>query len=63
MAGVEQCNAGGYETRTTVGHVAPGTQFSYAIDHSHSNLTVTINGVSTSHSSPILGRRRLLQGL
>jgi Alginate lyase len=55
VAGVEQCTGGGCETRTTVGHVAPGTRFSYVIDYSHNHLTVSVDGVSTSLSSPILG--------
>ncbi len=55
-AGVEQCLAGGCETRTTVGHVNPGTKFSYVIDYSHNQLNVSINGGPPhSLSSPILG--------
>jgi len=56
VAGVEQCTAGGCETRTTVGHVSQGTRFSYVISYSHKKLTVSING-GTPHSlsSPILG--------
>lgn len=55
-AGVEQCLAGGCETRTTVGHVAVGTEFSYVINYSHDKLSVSINGgPPQSLSSPILG--------
>ncbi len=56
VAGVEQCTAGGCETRTTVGHVAPGTQFTYVISYTHNVLTVSIDG-GTPHSlsSPLLG--------
>jgi alginate lyase len=56
QAGVEQCLAGGCINRTTVGHVSPGTKFSYVIDYSHSQLSVSINGgAPRSLSSPILG--------
>jgi hypothetical protein len=56
VAGVEQCTAGGCENRTPVGHVAPGTQFSYVISYTHNVLTVSINGgAPQSLSSPILG--------
>jgi Alginate lyase len=55
-AGVEQCLAGGCETRTTVGHVAVGTEFSYVINYSHNQLSVSIDGGPPhSLSSPILG--------
>jgi hypothetical protein len=56
-AGVEQCLAGGCETRTTVGHVAIGTQFSYVISYSQNKLTVSINGGAPQNmSTPILGK-------
>jgi Alginate lyase len=56
QAGVEQCLAGGCITRTTVGHVPPGTRFSYVIDYSRDVLTVSIDGgPPRSLSSPILG--------
>lgn len=56
IAGVEQCTAGGCENKTTVGHVNPGTRFSYVISYSHNVLTVSINGGPPhSLSSPILG--------
>ena len=56
VAGVEQCTAGGCETRTTVGHVNPGTRFSYVISYSHNKLTVSINGgPAHSLSTPLLG--------
>ncbi len=55
-AGVEQCLAGGCIKSTTVGHVAPGTKFSYLINYSQSKLSVSINGgPPQSLSSPILG--------
>ncbi|HTD21455.1 MAG TPA: polysaccharide lyase family 7 protein [Terriglobales bacterium] len=56
VAGVEQCTAGGCINRTTVGHVPPGTKFSYVISYSQNKLTVSINGgAPVSLSSPILG--------
>lgn len=56
VAGVEQCNEGGCETRTTLGHVPPGTQFSYVIDYSNNVLTVSIDGGPPQPlASPILG--------
>jgi len=56
VAGVEQCTAGGCENRTTVGHVAPGTQFRYVISYTHNVLTVSINGGAPhSLSTPLLG--------
>ncbi len=56
VAGVEQCTAGGCETRTTVGHVNPGTRFSYVISYTHNRLTVSINGgPAHSLSTPLLG--------
>jgi len=56
VAGVEQCTAGGCENKTTVGHVPPGTKFSYVISYSKNKLTVSINGgTPVSLSSPILG--------
>jgi len=56
VAGTEQCLGGGCEIRTTLGHVAPGTQFSYQISYSQSKLSISINGgPAQSLSSPILG--------
>lgn len=42
--GVAQTRAGGDQKRTTVGHVAPGTRFSYEIRYEGGELSVQIDG-------------------
>jgi hypothetical protein len=55
-AGVEQCFAGSCINHNPVGHVAPGTKFTYEINYSHNKLTVSINGgTPVNLTSPILG--------
>ena len=42
--GVEQTTAGGNEVRKVIGTVPVGTPFSYAINYSNNQLSVSLNG-------------------
>jgi hypothetical protein len=55
QAGVEQTKAGGNEVLTTVGKVAVGTKFTYVINYSDNQLSVSINGKTTKLSIFSLG--------
>jgi hypothetical protein len=55
QAGVEQTTAGGNEVLTTVGSVPIGTQFTYVINYSNNQLSVSINGKTTNLSIYSLG--------
>jgi hypothetical protein len=49
--GVEQTTAGGNEVRTFIGNVPVGTPFSYAINYSNNQLSVSLNGGTPVHLS------------
>jgi hypothetical protein len=49
--GVEHTQAGGNQTHTALGNVAPGTMFTYELDYSSNVLKVGINGKFTTVST------------